>query len=297
MSLNNAILAATDFSAPARHAADRAAQLAHETGAPLTLMHVVPGKAFAELREWLGPAHATEQRLQDDARQRLQRVAAELQARRHVAVRTVHTCGSVLDDLLIEARSLNAGLVVTGARGEGFLRRRVLGTTAERLLRLTTVPLLVVRQLPHERYRRVLVAVDFSPWSLHTVKLARRWAPHAALVLLNAFQVPFGEKLRFAGVDSATIEQYRQRARAQATQRVHGLAHEAGLAAGSYTPCVVEGEASQCIVAQEQEHDCDLVVVGKHGQSAAEALLLGSVTKDVIADGGADVLISVQRQA
>jgi len=36
-----AVLAATAFSAPARHAADRAARLAHETGAALTLMHVL----------------------------------------------------------------------------------------------------------------------------------------------------------------------------------------------------------------------------------------------------------------
>ena len=109
MSSHNAILAATDFSAPARHAADRAARLAQESGAPLTLMHVVPGKAFAELREWLGPDDATQQRVQDDARQGLQALAAELQARRQVAVRTVHTCGSVLDDVLIEARALAAG--------------------------------------------------------------------------------------------------------------------------------------------------------------------------------------------
>ena len=37
----SSILAATDFSAPARHAADRAARLAHETGARLTLLHVL----------------------------------------------------------------------------------------------------------------------------------------------------------------------------------------------------------------------------------------------------------------
>lgn len=292
-----AILAVTDFSAQARHAADRAARLAHETGSPLTLMHVVPGGPFAELREWLGPDHAMEQRLQDDARQRLQQLAADLQASRHVAAHTLHTCGSVLDDILVEAASLDAGLLVVGARGEGFLRRLVLGTTAERLLRLTSVPVLVVRQLPHERYRRVLVAVDFSPWSLQAVALARQLAPLAPLVLLHAFQVPFEEKLHFAGVDSVTIEQYRRQARAQATQRLHALAQDASLPPESWTPCVVEGEASQRIVEQEHEHDCDLVVLGKHGQSAAEQLLLGSVTKHVLAEGSADVLVSVARQA
>jgi len=291
------ILAATDFSAQARHAADRAARLAHETGASMTLMHVVPGGALAELREWLGQGHVMAQQLEDDAQRQLRQLAADLQARRHVAVQTVHSCGSVLEDILVEARALDAGLLVMGARGEGFLRRMVLGTTAERLLRLTDLPVLVVRHMAHERYRRVLLAVDFSPWSLQAVMLARQLAPQASLVLLHAFQVPFEEKLRFAGVDSATIEHYRQRARAQATQRVHALAHDAGLSPDSWTPCIIEGEASQRIVEQEQQHDCDLVVLGKHGQSAAEELLLGSVTKHVLAEGGADVLVSVDRQA
>jgi len=293
MTLPKAILAATDFSAHARHAADRAARLAHETGAPLTLMHVVPGGPLADLRQWLGLGHAMEQQLQDAARRQLQQLAAELKAHRQVDVATVQSGGSVLDDILIEARAIDAALLVLGARGEGFLRRLVLGTTAERLLRLATIPVLVVRQLAHERYRRVLLAVDFSPWSLRSVMLARQLAPQASLVLLHVFQVPFEEKLRFAGVDDRTIEKYRLQSRAQADQRLHALAHEAGLAPGHWSPRIVEGDASQRIIEQEQQHDCDLVVVGKHGQSAAEELLLGSVTKHVLAEGSADVLISM----
>ena len=46
------------------------------------------------------------------------------------------------------------------------------------------------------------------------------------------------------------------------------------------------------IVENEQSHDCDLVVLGKHGQSATVDLLLGSVTKHVLAEGNADVLVS-----
>ena len=44
------ILALTDFSASARHAADRAARLAHEAGAELTLLHVQSGDAFRNLQ-------------------------------------------------------------------------------------------------------------------------------------------------------------------------------------------------------------------------------------------------------
>lgn len=291
------ILAATDFSAPARHAADRAARLAHETGARLTLVHALSGSALYELRQWLGADHTGERQLIDEATDSLQRLAAELGAARHVAVHTRLDTGAVVDCIGQQAQAIDADLLVLGARGSGFLRQLALGTTLERLLRCTTRPLLVVRQIAHEPYRRVLAALDFSPWSTPALPLARRVAPHARLVLLTAFQVPFEEKLRFAGVDAATVEHYRAQARTVATQRLHAAAHDAGLRPGQWDAMVVEGDASQRIVEREQESDCDLVVLGKHGRNAAEELLLGSVTKHVLAEGSADLLVSTARAA
>lgn len=291
------ILAATDFSAPARHAADRAARVAHETGAALTLVHALPAQPLEELRQWLGAQPLAEHQLLAQARDQLQQLADDLAAARRVRVNVHLSTGAVLDEIGREADALDADLLVLGARGSGFLRRLALGTTAERLLRRTTRPLLVVRHTPHEPYRRALVALDFSPWSAGSIALARRVAPHARLVLLSAFQVPFEEKLHFAGVDAATIERYRQQARAAATQKLHAAAQVAGLKPGEYDAVVVEGDASQRIVEQEQEHDADLVVLGKHGQSAAEDLLLGSVTRHVLDEGGTDVLVSTARAA
>ena len=43
---------------------------------------------------------------------------------------------------------------------------------------------------------------------------------------------------------------------------------------------------------EEQEQDCDLVVIGRQGRHALDELLLGSTTRMVVADGAADVLIS-----
>jgi nucleotide-binding universal stress UspA family protein len=284
------ILAATDLSAPARHAADRAARLAHETGASLTLLHALAQRPLDDLRQWLGVA--LEQRLEDEARQELQSLADELGASRQVAVRAECRPGPVLDVLGRGADDVDADLVVLGARGASFLRRLVLGTTAERMLRRTRRPLLIVRAAAHEPYRRALLALDFSPWSAAVLAQARRVAPHARPVLFTAFQVPFEEKLRFAGVDAATVDRYRQQARAQATQQMHALADGAGLKPGQWEACIVEGDASMRLVEQEQVLDCDLVVLGKHGQSAAEDLLLGSVTKHVLTEGQADVLVA-----
>ena len=140
----------------------------------------------------------------------------------------------------------------------------------------------------------MLVAVDFSPHSRDALILARRVAPDARLVILTVFDVPFEGKLRFAGVDDATVEIYRQRARARALRHLHALAHEAGLAPSQWELSVVEGDASWRIVEQEQSRDCDLVVLTPHGQSAAADLLLGSATRHVLVEGHVDVLLSTR---
>jgi len=69
------------------------------------------------------------------------------------------------------------------------------------------------------------------------------------------------------------------------------LAFEAGLMTGNYLTEVRHGDASQQIIAMEQEYDTDLIVVGKHGTNFSEDLLLGSVTKHVLAESQCDVLV------
>ncbi|WP_153110198.1 universal stress protein [Propionivibrio limicola] len=53
-------------------------------------------------------------------------------------------------------------------------------------------------------------------------------------------------------------------------------------------------DPTQQILLLEQEYDCDLIVMGKHG-SEFENYLLGSVTKHVLTESQGDVLV-VSRQ-
>lgn len=288
------ILVATDFSGHARHAATRAARLAHDTRSALTLVHILPAPPVTKIREWLGASSAREQKVCDAARRQLRQLASELTSVRRVEFDIEAAAGSAPDEIVRTAERVDARLVVLGARGAGLLRRLVLGTTSQRLVRRTDRPLLVVRQTANRSYRRVLVAVDFSPQSRHALILARRVAPNAKLVILTVFEVPFEGKVRFAGVDDATFEIYRQRARARALRQLHALAHEAGLSPSQWELSVVEGDASRRIVEQEQSRNCDLVVLAPHSQSAVADLLLGSVTRHVLAEGRVDVLLSTR---
>ena len=288
------ILATTDLSAPARHAAERAALVSAETAARLDLLHVANLAPLERLRQLMGSSGAElETRVLDAARSKLVDLASLIHQRFGVVANPRVVAGALLAELAREADALAAGLLVCGAKGESVIRHFVLGTTALRVLSTTRCPVLVVKQPPHEPYRRLLVPVDFSPSSLRAIRHARSIAPGAELVLLHIFDVPFEGKLRYASVDDEVIHHYRIVARQEATQKLQALRDQAGLPVVGTSLLVLHGDPTFRIIEQEQECDCDLIVVGKHGESVLEELLLGSVTKHVLAESQGDVLVSV----
>jgi nucleotide-binding universal stress UspA family protein len=156
----------------------------------------------------------------------------------------------------------------------------------------------MVRQSPYDAYRRVLVPVDFSRWSAPSLEIATAVAPDAHFVLVHCVEVPFQGRMRLAGADDRAIDKYRAAARDDARQRLAELAARSGLADDRWTPLTPSGfNPWMQIVRQEQEQDCDLIAIGKHGRNAVEDLLLGSTTNRVIAEGSADVLVSARAEA
>lgn len=81
---------------------------------------------------------------------------------------------------------------------------------------------------------------------------------------------------------------------ARAAETLHA---DLGVKPADWTPRVFYGDASLCIVEQEQDQDCDLIVIGKRGQNLTEELLLGSVTRHVLTEPQGDVLVSTLRSA
>ncbi|MGE0226044.1 MAG: universal stress protein [Acetobacteraceae bacterium] len=288
------LLAATDLSAPARHAAERAALLATEAGGTLDLLHVIAAGPLGKLRQLVRevPADA-EQRLVDAVREEVRQLAGNLLSQHGVTAGVHVVLGTVIHRLNEEADALGADLIVLGARGTSFVQHLLLGSTAEKMVSRAARPLLVVKQPPHERYRRLLVPIDFSPASLPALRLARALAPAAELVLLHAFDVPFEGKLRLAGVSEEAVTYYRAAARDEALQRMRELLAGAGIALEEARLLVRHGDPWRNIVEQEQEQDCDLIVMGRHGEGMLEEFFLGSVTKRVLMDCQADVLVSV----
>lgn len=288
------ILAATDLSAPARHAVERGFHIAAAAKADYCVMHALELEALDALREWLGDdLTQVKQKLEEQARETLLQQLADPARKHGLTAQARIVAGTPLATIVEQAEALEIDLLVLGARGGDFLRHYLLGSTASRLLRKSRRhPVLIVKQAPRGAYRRALIPVDFSPLSARAIELTRQVAPGADIVLLHAYEAPFEGKLTYAGVDAAVIQQYRDAAREEALRNIRLIAAAAGLAIGDYSPLVVHGDPSQRVIEQEQERDCDLIVMGKHGASITEDLLLGSVTKHVLEEVQSDVLVA-----
>ncbi len=299
MSPLSQILAATDLSAPSRHAVDRGFRIAAEVQAAYTVLHAIELDLLDSLLEVLGDTSpGIKQRLENDARATLEHLLADPARNLGQAARPLIVSGGPLETITAHAQSSAADLLILGARGEGFLRHALLGSTASRLLRKAgSCPVLVVKQQPHEAYRRLLIPVDFSPASAEAIAFGRMLAPTAEIVLLHAFELPFESRLVYAGVDQDFIDDQIRLANHQLRQRAYRLAEAAGLRSIDYSVLIIHGDPSQQIIAQEQEQNCDLIVMGKHGKHLAEALLLGSVTKHVLAESQCDVLVIPERDS
>lgn len=284
------LLAATDFSAPARHALARAALLAQtHPDSRLTLAHVVSKSALDNLRRMLpGNAAALEAHLLAQAEKELSELATNLTAHHGCSIDTVLAQGSALTALsdLVETRQI--GMLVMG------VRELLLGSTTERVLRKSRRPLLAVKQRPHSPYRRILAPVDFSDHAAAAVNAAHGWLPDADFVLLHAFEVELESTFRLAGMDDNQIHEYRILARDAAQQAMEAFVGKLAVPANRLTRQFVHGAATLRILEHEQTMDADLIVMGKHGQSVMEELLLGSVTKHVLSHSSSDVFIAGQ---
>jgi len=279
------IVAATDFSDDAAEAGRQAARIALRHKVELELLHVVSRPSLDAVRRWVQEPANLADRLVEDARHLLEQFAASLgsEASARVAV------GDVLDEIL----SSCAGdrILAVGARGLNPLRDAILGTTAERLVGRCECPILVVRTPVQDFYRNVLVAIDLLPGSERALAAALEMAPGAKMAAVHAYEVPFEGTLQRAGVAMHAIEQHRAAAFQEALQGIRTLSETVSGDPSLFLPVVDRGYAARVILEHQHGLTADLVVIGKRRRSAAEALILGSTTRHVLADATCDVMV------
>lgn len=290
------IMAATDLSSHSVQAIDRGFLVARRCNAFYTVVHALGMDALAPLRRFLAErGEDASQGYSNDARRRLAELVADSPVKADLDADLQIEQGAATDAIPECADAAGVDLLLLGAHGRGFLQRMLLGSTASRLLRKTRCPVLVVKEPSRTDYKRVLVAVDFSPASLRSLELAREIAPDAEIVLLHIVDTPFEGMMQYAGVGQDAIDQYRAEALARAEQKLKDFTRSAGLGTTGHTALVAQGDATRLIIEHEERYWCDLIVMGKHGNHLTEELLLGSVTKRVLAQSRSDVLVVIDK--
>lgn len=282
------LVAATDFSPEADQAMLRATYIAKQLGAELTLLHVVSPLALYPGMD-IGPdAGAYADAGERAAAERLEALAGVLRDHYALSVRTAQRIGRAHRQIADYAATHGADLVVVGARGEHSLARLLLGSTAQRLLRVRPGPVLVVRNAPVGPYRHPLAAVDFSADSRAALTWAARLAGEGRLEALHVLPVEDEGRLREAGLDSQAIRRRRAEMRAIAENMMANLLADLPVQAAGQ---VETGPAARAILARAGEARADLIVLGRHGAGGLEEWLLGSVSKDVAQAADCDVLL------
>lgn len=145
------ILLPTDFSEPAKQAAKYAMALADQFGAELHLLHVVSQMMpYADATgTWALPVKETQAQLEAAEQALLTNVIApEWTARHRVVQRTV--LGFAVDEILLYAKDNDIDLIVIGTHGYSWLAHALIGSVAEKLVRMATCPVLTVHPKGHQ---------------------------------------------------------------------------------------------------------------------------------------------------
>jgi nucleotide-binding universal stress UspA family protein len=136
------LLCAVDFSEPSRRGLEEAAALARRLGALLAVVHVEAGASgsgtpFAPPPR---PGHG-----EAGAAAKLATWAKGAEAGLGQPVEQVLLVGNPAEEIASAAANGGYDAIVIGTHGRGGLSRAVLGSVAEQIVRVATVPVVVVR--------------------------------------------------------------------------------------------------------------------------------------------------------
>ncbi len=207
--------------------------------------------------------------------------AAERAGSRRVSVVTDVLQGGVPETITAYAAERDTDLVAMSTQGRTGLDRLLLGSTAERVLRQTTVPVLTLR--PDDPvgypYRNVLVPTDGSACATAALDQAIAVATVTGATL-HVLSVVDATSLGTDVYSGAQVEALEENAQTVVTE-ARTAAEDAPLE--SVVEAVEFGSSvTREIRSYADEHGIDLVVMGTHGRTGVERHLLGSVAEKTV---------------
>lgn len=263
------LMVATDGSSYSEGAIREAVEIARVCASELLAVAVV--KANDEI---LATAPQIIEKAEDEARQTLDEIV-DRAAAAGVHCDAIVVRGEEPYRAIVEtAAAQQVDMIVMGRRGRTGLARLVMGSVTARVIGHTDRKVLVVPRAAQFTCARILVATDGSSFSEAAVA--------EALSLSK----------RCNGTVFAVSSAFSAATRHEAEASVAKV-KELGDKEGAMVEEIIEvGEPYQVILKTAEAKEADLIVVGSHGRTGLERLLLGSVAERVIGHADCAVLVA-----
>jgi nucleotide-binding universal stress UspA family protein len=294
----NRILVPIDFSRSSLKAIPYALAVARQFGAHVQLLHIVDTTQYPPptlLTLPLVPLAEWDKRLM----KRLEAIALKYRTNGTVSALKPRS-GTAHEEICATAREVNADLIVIATRGYTGIKHMFLGSTAERVVRHSSCPVLVVRlhaghwngsTTPLSRtgfqLTRILTPTDFSDCSQlpfdYAAQLARDFKAELRLVhVINPHAYPFGDQ--HLALDAAQLT---REATEAAQKQMRAMAAKSNL---RYSTRVMRGSPA-IEICRAANDSVDLIVISTHGRTGLGHVLIGSVAERVVRHAHCPVLV------
>jgi nucleotide-binding universal stress UspA family protein len=276
------ILVATDFSPRSDRALRRAILIARRQGATLVLAHVIDDDRQERL--------VTSQRIA--AQDLLDEITASV--RREDGVECAARLAFGAPDEAIIAAGVEAGadLIIMGPHRRQSLKDIFVGTTVERVIRKSPLPVLMTVAPPTEAYARAMVAVDLSENAAAAFEAIRRLelAKGSPTGVVHVFEAPAQGLMLRASTTSDQLREYIAGQRARASADLDAFMERAGVRPDFRLIELADDTPAETIVKCAARKNADLLVIGTRGRTGLSRLVLGSVAEGVLRRSQIDVL-------
>lgn len=288
------VVVGMDFSEPAIRAARWAAQHV-APHAELVIVHALEMPVLPDfLRGHVSGAADVIENARRGATDRLAELCRSICPEGNM--RGVVRAGGAVDAILDVVAETRADLVVVGEHGRRAGVLDALGSTAERLLHSSPVPVLLGRGAEDHPPASILIPVEEADVTSLVLRwgaeLARRFDAGVALLHVITSQIP--GRVRIISASGASRE-FEAKLESSARAWLEQAARDAGFDPERTSSDVVFGETRWEVLAAAQRLDVDLIVMGSRGSGTAGQILLGSVARSVLRGAHCPVLVITQR--
>lgn len=269
------LLVPTDGSEGARRAFGHAVAFARDHGATVHVLGVTEPRG----------ARSDEARVQEVIDETVAGVPDDAAS----LTRAVRT-GVPHEEILAYGREHGSDLLVLGTHGHTGVKRHLLGSTTEKVVRTADVPVLTVRSgtdaVVHYPYEHVLVPTDGSDGAAAAVGPAAEIAATCG-ARLHAVSVVDARAMATGIRPDLVLDELRARAR----EAVDDVVQTAGQRGVEHTRTDVQkGVPYRSLQSYIDEFGIDLVVMGTHGRRGIDRYLLGSVAERLVRTAPAPVM-------